>query len=130
MRLVTAGTALSAAALIACCTSDNRTVRAADWTLVATPAANKVVISIGVGSGSCDKLKDVTVNENAKVVTILAFVEHQGNQCTTDFHAVAREVVLREPLGDRALEGCHRNAASGSIQDVESANDCRYIPPG
>jgi hypothetical protein len=122
-----AGVASVAFAVAAC--SDSGQIVGAEWDLRSAPDDTRLLVRIGVGSGSCHSLEDVDVTEQADLVEIHARVRETAGDCTSDLRTADRMVPLSEPLGNRVLTGCRPDgdvsAAGFSRITIPNGGDCR-----
>lgn len=93
------------------------------WFLAGDAGDNPFLITVVVGSSSCNELDDVVVSEVDGQVRVDATIltPTQDQDCTLDLSVQDVLVDLETPLGDRALLGCEP-------LPVEAADtDCRDI---
>jgi hypothetical protein len=129
--MLVAGAALFAFAVAAC--SESGQIVGAQWDLRSAPDDTRLLIRIGVGSGTCHSLEDTVVTERADQVDIEARVRETGGDCTADLRTADRTVTLSEPLGNRALTGCRPDgdvsAGGFSTITIPRGGDCRGTLP-
>ena len=89
------------------------------WALEAlSPDGQNLVVS-SPASG-CTRFEEWVVEETDVAVNIdaLAWNPDGPAECTADLGYTTLEVVLEQPLGERALQGCQRNGPCFSLDDA------------
>ena len=105
------------------CSDQDEVVRA-PWENIGV-TERELVIRVGVGSSSCNRLDRVETSESGTSVEVRAYVSQSGDgDCTADYEVKETTVTLDSPLGSRRLTGCEPGGSLAEGFDRGAASGC------
>ena len=107
------------ATVVSACSSGDDAERVhAEWSLQSVPTADRLPITVHIGSGGCNTFDAVLVTESTSEVRVEAFVNHRRRDyCTLDDVMKFETVDLASPLRSRRLVGCYVPASEQKVLD-------------